>query len=83
MSRSGLSSLDYDVLLARVGRLERELGHPCWYASGGDIARSGPYNTQRGAWDSMRVTADIAEKTQCPYPLDVLVWPEWPEWPDE
>jgi hypothetical protein len=54
-----------------------------WYASGGQIARSGPYPTQRAAYEAMILTAEARQEqhknrgVDMPYPHDVVVWPEW------
>ena len=56
---------------------------PKWYASGGGIARTGPYRTAREAWDSVRLTPEarrrqrIARGPDSPYPVDASIWPEW------
>jgi hypothetical protein len=53
-----------------------------WYASGGGIARRGPYTSQMEAYLAMRLTeaARVEQRkthgTESPYPYDIVVWPE-------
>ena len=53
-----------------------------WFASGGDIARSGPYTSQMEAYNALRLTESAQRQqrethgTDSPYPRDLLVWPE-------
>lgn len=62
-----------------------EKTEPRWYAAGGGIARCGPYESQREAYEAMLLT-DAARQAQhkltgkdMPYPHDVAVWPEYEE----
>jgi hypothetical protein len=54
-----------------------------WYASDGQIARSGPHPTQKAAYEAMRLTPAARERQRretgvdMPYPNGVLVWPEF------
>lgn len=44
-----------------------------WWVRGGNIARMGPYETQRKAWESLR----RVDPKDCPYPDNAMIWPEW------
>lgn len=53
-----------------------------WYASGGGIAQSGPYNSQIEAYKAYRLT-DIARERQrvstgsnSQFPVDLVIWPD-------
>jgi hypothetical protein len=52
-----------------------------WYASGGGITETGPFETQKHAYAAMRLTTDAQEAqrkkhgTCSPYPYDLVVWP--------
>ena len=54
-----------------------------WYAAGGGIALSGPYASQREAYEAMRLTVRAREEQHCsagvdmPYPRDIVVWPTY------
>lgn len=60
----------------------RHAGKVKWYASGGGIARWGPFDTQMEAYQKMRLTQDARERQRLakgpdmPYPKDIVVWPE-------
>jgi len=59
-----------------LGRPDRVTpSEPQWYARGGGVARSGPFQEERQAWEAMR-RADCAP-TGFPFPDDIVVWPEW------
>lgn len=53
-----------------------------WYASGGSIARRGPYTSQMEAYLAMRLSESAQREqrkthgTDSPYPHDIVVWPE-------
>jgi hypothetical protein len=47
-----------------------------WYASGGGITKTGPFKTQRQAYEAMRLAPDRIVGG-CPYPRDLFIWPEW------
>jgi len=47
-----------------------------WYASGNDIAKCGPFKTQREAYEAM-ILIPRYRVGYCPYPVDLVVWPEW------
>jgi hypothetical protein len=56
--------------------------NPQWFASGGGIARTGPFTTQFAAYKAMTLTEDAQARqrlehgTCSPYPHDLAVWPE-------
>lgn len=53
-----------------------------WFASGGGIARCGPFSSQMEAYLAMRLTESAQREqrkthgTESPYPHDTVVWPE-------
>jgi hypothetical protein len=47
-----------------------------WFAAGGGIAKTGPFETQTAAFDSLRL---VSPPTAFPFPRDVVVWPEMVE----
>lgn len=50
-----------------------------WFAAAGNIARSGPYKTQKKAWDAVRLAPDIQARFGRTHFPDTIIWPEWPE----
>ena len=54
-----------------------------WWAAGGGISRTGPFASQREAYEAMVLTQSAREKqhretgVDMPYPRDVAVWPEY------
>ncbi len=50
-----------------------------WFAAGGEIARCGPFDNQRDAWEAMLLTGEAKKREGGgPYPRNIRVWPEWP-----
>ncbi len=49
-----------------------------WYAAGGGIKKCGPFKSQREAYQAMRLIPELIQGG-CPYPKDILVWPEYSE----
>jgi len=53
-----------------------------WFASGGGIARTGPFPSQFAAFRAMTLTQDARARqrrekgTDAPFPFDTIVWPE-------
>lgn len=53
-----------------------------WFASGGGIARTGPFPSQFDAYKAMTLTPDARERqrrekgTDAPFPFDTIVWPD-------
>jgi len=49
-----------------------------WYASGGDIARCGPFENQIVAYEAM-ILHPSRRISNLIFPENVIVWPEWKE----
>lgn len=55
-----------------------------WFASGGDIVRTGPFPSQIAAYKAMTLTNDAKERQRrelgvlSPYSYGTFVWPEFP-----
>lgn len=53
-----------------------------WFASGGDVARMGPFESQHEAYEALRLTVAAAARqreergTASPYPHNSVVWQE-------
>lgn len=47
-----------------------------YYASGGGLARVGPFGTLAEAWRSIRLTDTERARGRSPYPVDAIVWAE-------
>jgi hypothetical protein len=47
-----------------------------WFARGGGIARTGPFDSQTDAWEAMRYTDELRKETGYDHPPDTAVWPE-------
>ena len=47
-----------------------------WFASGGDIARCGPFETQVDAYKAM-ILHPSRRSSSLIYPTNIIVWPEW------
>lgn len=47
-----------------------------WFASGGGIARCGPFKSAVEAWKAMRLARSKQVNGLSLYPADVCVWPE-------
>ena len=48
-----------------------------WFASGGDVAKMGPFKSQVEAWDALRLSKRSAERQQRIFAAEAVVWPEY------
>ena len=48
-----------------------------WFASGGDIAKCGPFKSQILAYQAMTLVPKYRSHPSIPIPLDCMVWPEY------
>jgi len=47
-----------------------------WYAAGGGIKKTGPFDSQVKAWKAMVLAPAHQEKYGSIHPIDTRVWPE-------